>query len=251
MKLLFQSLFSRRKVYLHQIKSNEANDSIIFVHGLFGDSTKTWKGRGMEFSLPEIIKNDAALDRFNIYSFSYDSSFSRIKYDFREIASLLYSEIEARIPHSNLYFIAHSMGGLIVQQYIVDQIEKGYDSIFRRLKGIIYLSVPFDGSVYGNLFSKLNKQVNTLKVFSKDIVELKNLWMKFFSSMEPFPQLLLYGAKDGIVSRYSAKPIHVNGKMFDVDECHSSICKVDRNSTVYLHIKQFLMSEEDSSLKIM
>ncbi len=233
--------FQKQKVQLKTIINCNMNKAVIFVHGLFGDPYRTWKGLSNEVSLPEMIRDDPALYELDVYSFGYKSNLHWLQYDFFDVASILHSEIDARLANHDIFFITHSMGGLIVQQYIVDQLEKGNLHIINRIKGIAYLSVPFEGSIYGNMFAKLHKQVNTLKAFSKDLADLKQKWIRYFYPNQHIPQLLLYGAKDQIVSRYSAKPTHINGTIYDVDEDHLSITRVDSNSTVYLHLRQFLI----------
>ncbi|MEM5604245.1 SAVED domain-containing protein [Bacillus cereus] len=44
-----------------------------------------------------------------------------------------------------------------------------------------------------------------------------------------------------MVSKVSASPLHLDAKVYGVDENHTSICKVNRDSTVFKHIKTFLL----------
>jgi pimeloyl-ACP methyl ester carboxylesterase len=253
MILLLKKWFGSKKAKLHIVSRQPRKQAVIFVHGLQGDAELTWKREGCP-SFPELIREDLALQDFDIYSFEYKSNLSYSQNDFCETARILHAEIEARLKDQHLIFIAHSMGGLIVQQYIVDRIENGELQRMKQIQGIVYLSVPFEGSLLGNLFGRLHKQVRTLGAFSSHLGQLRDKWVKYcfrdgaanIADQMRFtiPQIIISGINDQVVPRHSAKPSHIEGKIFEVDEDHKSICKIDNNSTVYIHVKDFLLSKE-------
>jgi pimeloyl-ACP methyl ester carboxylesterase len=251
-------LFSPHKAKLHLVSKRSRKKVIIFIHGIFGHHEDTWKRDEENIGLPQFIQEDLELQDYDVYSFGYQSNWRISQYNYRSIARLLHSEIQASLPNNDIVFVVHSMGGIIVQQYIIDQIEQGNHFSVKNVKGIIYLSVPFEGSVYGNLFSKFHKQVSGLKKFSKELTSLKEKWIRHVfrkgqenlpANMRFFiPQLLLYGTNDKVVSQQSANPFHIDGDIFEVDEGHGSICKIDLESTVYKHIKQFLRNQLENVL---
>ncbi len=55
------------------------------------------------------------------------------------------------------------------------------------------------------------------------------------------PQLAFHGAQDRVVSKISASPLHLDATVYKVDENHTSICKVDKDSTIFKHIQTFLL----------
>ncbi|WP_281868848.1 alpha/beta fold hydrolase [Brevibacillus parabrevis] len=227
--------------------------AVIFVHGLFGDPVETWRKDTNSKTLPELVCLDKELSEVDVYSFGYRSNFKLFQYDFNEISNILYSEIQAKVTGKEIIFIAHSMGGLVVQQYIVGRYDHYDTAEVERIKGIVYLSVPFEGSAAANFFAKFlpfHKQIKTLIENSPSLTQLREQWVKYIfrGGHENLPedmriklnQIALYGVRDMVVTKKSASPFHIGAKVMEVEEDHKSICKVDQFSTVYLHLKKFI-----------
>src|SRR6516225_475190 len=95
--------------------------AIVFVHGFSGDRKKTW-GR-----IPELLQKDRRLKEWDLYVFGYET---HTRFDLlglwsadpriEEIAIKLKTtpEIGGR-NYSAIAFVAHSMGGLVVQRALV------------------------------------------------------------------------------------------------------------------------------------
>ena len=193
---------TKRKLICKLIKSleNEPNQIntkvkrvIIFIHGITGNEDKTWG------QFKEIIKTDSfILDHFESpYFVHYDS------YGFLSFLSRIASLGKRRHKHRNLtihelaevvklqidnyvnqgfyiYFVCHSLGGLICQQYLIDLFEKGHD--LNQFKSLIFFAVPHTGSDKADLsdiiplgFDPLHA---ALKKNSDFLMSLNNLWSK-------------------------------------------------------------------------
>jgi len=244
-------------------QSKESRIAVIFVHGLGGDPVDTWRKDEQSKTLYELLGQDAAMANSELYSFGYRTGFKPWQYDFTTVAKLLYTDIQATLPGRDIVFVAHSMGGLVVQQYIVDRYES-FDNInLRTIRGVVNLSVPFRGSGLAELFPKwlANSQLRSLKRRNPLLARLEENWNKYVyrggtdalpeSLKHTIPQISLRGERDRIVAGFSSSPLYLGGDIFAVDEDHSSICKVaDENSTTYKTIRNFLHKQIESLLPI-
>ena len=240
------SQFGSNKTKLHAISKQKKNfKAIIFIHGLNGDPYKTWKHDKYP-SLPELIDQD--LEEYDVYSFGYRTSFGFGHKHFSRIANLLYSEIVTRLNHNeDIYIVTHSMGGLIAQQVLIEQIERCNLEFPQRFKGIVYLAVPFQGSNIALL--GISRQSNSLKIFDENLNRLRDKWVLNYyqNNVEKgrpnykIIERIIYGMRDWMVASGSAKPSYVTD-FHEVDEDHRSISKIDKDNTVYRLIKDFLQS---------
>lgn len=241
---------------------NNKNIAVVFVHGLNGDPVNTWRKDHLTKTLPELLGYDNELKAFDFYSYGYKTGFTARQYDFSAVAEILFSDIQAQLPTRDIVFVAHSMGGLVIQQYIVNRFEQYDSENLKRIKGIVYLSVPFQGAGLARVLPKLiiNKQIRSLRKQNPLLVQLEDKWHKYFfrggveslpiELRHKIPQIAFHGAQDLVVSEASASPLHLDATVYKVDENHTSICKVDKDSTIYKHIKKFLLEIALSSTKV-
>ena len=109
---------------LIQYRNNAQKAAVIFIHGFGGSAgTETWG------NFPHYLSKNSALSNWDIFSLGYSS---RLSIDFTgfwtanpDIPILaLYLNTLCTNPqldsYESLAFVAHSMGGLVVQQALVD-----------------------------------------------------------------------------------------------------------------------------------
>lgn len=230
--------------------------AIIFIHGLSGDELNTWTKKG-NLSLPDSFSKDQDLGEFDIFSFGYRTGFFLKQYNIEEISRLLVTQMNYRLRGRNaIYLITHSQGGLIARQLILHLLDREMKNDAERIKGIVYLAVPFGGATAGTLMQWgaslipnilgrwfFSVQVLSLAVFSKELSLLRERWNLIFSNKK-LPNLqekAVIGLKDRTVTSFSARPDHITD-IEEVDEDHRSICKFDSNHILYNSIKQFITS---------
>lgn len=160
----------------------------------------------------------------------------------------------AKLPGREIIFVGHSMGGLIIQQYIIDRYKTNDENNLKLIKGAIFLCVPFKGSSLASVFGSFNKQIKSLQKSGVQLKKLEEDWTMYTlrggSKIVPenlahlIPQLLIYGAKDDVVNEQSSSPLHLDdATKFFVDVDHKGVCKVDEDHTIFQHIKAFILKE--------
>ncbi|CAN7246911.1 alpha/beta fold hydrolase [Paenibacillus sp. LjRoot56] len=245
---------SIEKAQLKKIGSGPTDSrfAIIFLHGIGGSLYDTWRNDSYSQTLIEMLDQDPLLRDAEFYSYGYRTGVKPWQYDFTTVAELLHSDIKVELPGKEIIFVAHSMGGLVVQQYIVNRYETFDSSNLKSVKGVVYLSVPFHGSGLAELFPKIfaNKQIKSLRRKNPQLALLEGNWNKYAyrGGVEALPenlkhnisQIALRGERDRVVASASSTPLYLGAEVIAVDEGHSSICKVDSSSTVYKTIRDFL-----------
>lgn len=227
--------------------------AIIFVHGLQGDPYRTWTKKGCS-ALPNLFVDDEMYNHFDVFTFGYNTGFIFKRHHFKEISNLLYTEINAKLgDYKSIFFITHSMGGIVVQSMLTEQVEHRNKDFLKLIYGIVYLAVPFLGSTIASAASTsymilppiigekaVSVQVRSLKVLSKELADVSEKWVRYRDDdLRHLEELNIYGLLDVVVSVSSARAPYIKNS-FAVEEGHISICKMDRKSTVYQMIANFL-----------
>jgi hypothetical protein len=186
--------------------------AIVFIHGFSGDRKSSW-GR-----IPELLRQDARLEGWDMYGFGYQSR-KRMDLlgiwsadpDLNEIALKLKSTSElAHQNYSALAFVAHSMGGLVIQRALVISPD-----LRKRTTHLFMFGAPSGGFEKASLFFWVKQQINNMKANGEFIDQLRSDWrsleldsaphFKLFviagetdqfvppkSSLEPFPEAYRY-----------------------------------------------------------
>ncbi|RFU31703.1 hypothetical protein B7463_g4630, partial [Scytalidium lignicola] len=134
---------------------------IVFIHGLRGNSMKTWTyGPQLENFWPrDWLPNEPGLESTRIWTFGYDSDWLSLKsptvtsiFDFADML-LFYLKYAIRESQENsigevpLIFVAHSMGGLVVKEaYIFGKDDLTYRELVRSTCAIIFMATPHRGA---------------------------------------------------------------------------------------------------------
>lgn len=154
---------------VHQPSETPCLD-IIFIHGLGGDSLKTWsKDHNPELFWPGLwLPFETDLERARIFTFGYNANFrpneAKSVSNITDFAKELLFELQFGktqegdtfgIGKMPLIFVAHSMGGLLAKKAcLLGQNDEHYQALVRSISAIIFLSTPHRGS---NLAEVLNR----------------------------------------------------------------------------------------------
>ena len=181
---------------------------VIFVHGLGGDSS-TWG------KFESLIKEDDDLDAA-VEFFEYPSPFLGIKFSYlfqikfqsiENLAESLRTYInQCHQGSKEIILVGHSMGGLIIRQYLLDEKISGH--VLKVKKAVLY-AVPNQGAKFAKLaknFLSIYKNPHLIQLSSNSdfIKQLNRNWIN--SRIEEHVDItIVVAGNDKIVTIDSAK----------------------------------------------
>ncbi|MCZ6662110.1 MAG: alpha/beta fold hydrolase [Actinobacteria bacterium] len=157
--------------------------AIVFVHGFGGKAEGTWG----EF--PDLIAKTAELKGWAIYALGYNTSlFPDIRgiwssdAGLKELAGYLVTRttVGPLAKKKTLAFVAHSMGGLIVQRSLLDSGE-----LADRTSHVVLFGTPSAGLKKAVWFRKLKQQAQDMYKDSEFIRELRDDWAEKLATRPP------------------------------------------------------------------
>ena len=160
---------------------------IVFVHGLNGDPVKTWSSDDdSPFFWPEQLSKDADFINADVLSFGYKTDCG-VTFNIRQIAQKLETTlIQLGWPnrYQSISFVAHSMGGLVTRQFILDNYEK------TKIDSVVLLSTPNVGNRLAKLPNFFCDSAHLKELIPGESIDaLNNRWHTEFrkkQEREPF-----------------------------------------------------------------
>ncbi|MER8373701.1 hypothetical protein [Mesorhizobium sp. M1406] len=218
----------------------ENRDLILFVHGLFGSPKTTWG------PLFELVKRDQNLDNWDIDAFEFPStyfpSFLRRTANITELAAGLRTTIQtSHADRSRIKIVAHSLGGIVVRKYIVDQVKAGNE--LPAIEALL-LASPSGGSDMagiGQLLSPHNRHLKQLSPDADALASLNEDW-KLLKIDERMEIHYAAGGADAVVYPESALPTLIGPKHSLIPSCdHFSIVRPSNYDDIsYKIIRNFI-----------
>lgn len=225
-------------------RGGAAKKLIVFVHGLGATAESTWQVLRQRIEQDGEIGQDFVIEYYQyptrIFSWPCVGRLPRLQ----TLALGLKSLLNNRYPDiEDVYFIAHSMGGLIVRRYILDQVKK--PEVPRSIAALLYAS-PSTGAQLANLAAHLpgiTEQVRQLGELSDFIEHLNDEWTE--RSVEKHARVqYVVGALDRVVSERSSRGL-TYVRDYDVipNATHGNITTPDNDQDLrYLIAKRFLQT---------
>jgi|CXWL01.1.fsa_nt_gi tetratricopeptide (TPR) repeat protein len=230
--------------------SPDADDLVIFIHGLCGDAKATWTNPSTHFVFPDELAQDFVNENQPAYVVAFDYV-SRLQGgpSILSVADHLEFEIgELLKKHSyrRLRIVAHSMGGLVAREYILRRQPRAHPQL--RVTNVVLLATPNNGnelSELGRLVSE-NRQIEELRHIDKGNTYLESLnkdWNREFKGGGHPRHVLLYAGYEElpmlvlgqIVKLSSAVPYADESMGFQQD--HVSIAKPTERDVLYRWVK--------------
>jgi pimeloyl-ACP methyl ester carboxylesterase len=157
---------------------NDHNDRVIvFVHGIFGDALDTWRCPSTRMYWPSKILTEDAFKGFDVYVASYESPYFGNGMTIDEIVSNLQNRLQhdGVFDHKQVIFVAHSLGGLIVQRFLLTHREHA-----KQVPFIYFYSTPETGAEIARLGSLFSSDPLLKEMFSGDandyLLNLESEW---------------------------------------------------------------------------
>lgn len=222
---------------LSEVSPSSREKVIVFFHGVFGDPSTTWTNRS-GVSWPDLLQRDWAFEQFDVLRTSYDSPLLARTSGIEEVATRILRQLEDRgvfRHYKEIYFITHSMGGLVAKRILVDLHRPRQEEKLRRVKAVLYISTPAQGANLAELGSwlSINPQLRDMRPadLNSFLQSLENQWQNLMRDRgsQVFPlSFCAYETKptygNVVVSRVYAATI-CDQNPFPVDEDHGGIVK--------------------------
>ncbi|RXK89234.1 alpha/beta hydrolase [Chlorobaculum sp. 24CR] len=205
------------KWQINEIRKTAGNNAcIIFIHGFTGDTIKTWRKFG------ELLRQESALIDWDLLSFGYESSLIPDLTDLwqgnppiKTIADSLRTFIrnDDVSSYGVFLFIAHSMGGLVLQRALLDD-----QALKIKVDKVILFGTPSFGLSKAWIFQhpflwRFFRQIGDMGKTSTFITSLRNDWNNQFGDTMPFGFLAVAGRNDEFV------PISASIEGFPDEQC--------------------------------
>jgi len=171
--------------------------AILFVHGFSGDPTKTW-GR-----FPTLLMEEKRLSGWDVFSLGYHTGLSldvvgiwRADPGLVSLAQLLAtrSAIEPLKRYKSLALIAHSMGGLVVQQAVLED-----QNLRSRVCNLLLFGTPSAGLRKASFFKFWKPQLKDMADDGEFIKDLRAGWNKDIGNQPAFKLDATAGDEDQFV----------------------------------------------------
>ena len=242
---------------------------VVFVHGLTGDSRKTWSNEAGDEFWPYWLKSD--LDKVSVYTLGYPARLFEMcaKKDmdmFERAGNVLERLAGNGIGKRPIAFVTHSLGGILTKMILRKSCE-AEDEDWRRVseatKLVIFLSTPHTGASIARMLNVVPTTSKHIKLLANEfgfLEDLNDQYRTLANGREDLATAVYYekhatNKSVVVVSRNSSDPGVGTVKPVPIDKDHINICKPsDTEDIVYLgvkrHIQKVVKSTEQSTSEV-
>ncbi|CAH0017931.1 unnamed protein product [Clonostachys rhizophaga] len=218
----------------------------IFVHGLGGNSRKTWSKSSLQshFWPKEWLSKDPAFKNVRIHSYGYDSYYLKGKADCLNVHHIGKSFLAAIstspcIVNSGTYIvvIGHSMGGLVMKKaYILAKQDAVHTALAGRFAAFYFLATPHRGADSAKMLKNLLRiaydraYIGDLEPNSGAVQVINDEFRHFSAGLELWSFYETQNMKrfsSLVVNPESAVLGYREEKQIPMTADHRSICKFD------------------------
>ena len=217
--------------YLRGSRTTSAQRVIIFVHGIFGNGTQTWTNETTGAYFPALVRDDPAFTGTDIWVYEYPSPKCAASYNIDQIPDDLHRRLtndNVITNHREIIFLAHSMGGIIVRDYLLRNPARLTPE---RIPLLYFYSTPTLGAQVANITRHFcpSQQLNALRTLetraSSELAIFENHWQN--SQFRTIPTFCAYETQRThgiqIVERSSAT--HLCSSIEALNRDHVTITK--------------------------
>jgi pimeloyl-ACP methyl ester carboxylesterase len=167
---------------------------IIFVHGVFSDADAAWRIDSKHDSWPELLAKDSDFASDDVYSVGYPTDHFRSTSNIEETAQRVYRQLYdfGMMKYERVYFIAHSMGGLVVKRVLNRLNTPEGVTDLRRVRAVLLISTPSQGAPLADIgkWLSMNPQLKDMVPadFNTFLQSLENDWIEMLLEREHLHQ---------------------------------------------------------------
>jgi pimeloyl-ACP methyl ester carboxylesterase len=177
-------------------RDSGAECAVLFIHGFLGNPETTWG------NFPKILTDQ--LTGWDVYSIGYPTSATfdivgvwKTDPDISGVALSLKTRVLFDLSlrrYKNVAVIAHSMGGLVAQQAMIDAPE-----LLERVRAMVIFGTPSAGLTKVSLFKSWKKAFRDMMYGGPFITRLRADWTTNFGARRPFRFMAVAGDQDDFV----------------------------------------------------
>jgi pimeloyl-ACP methyl ester carboxylesterase len=212
---------------------------VLFIHGLSG-SSGTWD------TMLQVLVQCRELDHVAYDCYTYPTSLIRMPFakkmpSIQEIASGLKSFIDGHYANKkNVIIVAHSLGGLIARNYILEQLKGRLD---HKIAGLILYASPLSGSgwSFASKFSWKHAHLKQLSVKTDFLNGMNSDWVTL-QAEDKIKLFSVIAGVDAIVSPESSLP-YIGAKNYAtlIEHGHISVTKPQSLDDLrFVYLKNFI-----------
>lgn len=202
----------------HARPDGKTKSVAIFVHGFMGGGYDTWQ------NFPKLLFDGGAYEPMDVAIFDYDSGVRTVftrRSNLEVDAQRLVSGMRELSQHySSLYFICHSLGGVLAENAIMKHLNSlshaGDDASSNKIAGLFVFASPRAGTgwAWANPIALwLVREFRWLRRFSDKTAEIEEFFTDHVQSRAVadkiglgylIPRFACLGSRDRVVNRFSA-----------------------------------------------
>ncbi|WP_324751445.1 hypothetical protein [Roseovarius sp. Pro17] len=220
--------------YIGDQPTNETRGDrvFVFIHGLSSNggqnAVTTWTSSDGKF-WPQMLHDDPDFQGVDVFVADYETS-AWAPNTFRSVSQGLESQLlEAGIEnYSEIYFIAHSLGGVALRRAILDS-----DILRHKTSALFMFAVPNGGASLADLVyyvPRAGPLVALLKTTEGDsdspLDQLKSEWIDSATEIPSFCGFEILPRRRQLVPRESVEPLCTDG-ISSLSRNHSTVVKPD------------------------
>jgi pimeloyl-ACP methyl ester carboxylesterase len=204
-------------------RATGSDAAILLIHGFNAEANRTWG----PFS--QLLSSCPALDGWDLLGISYQTSLAPDLRgiwtgdpDLQTLASFLYTALTTGKlgQYKALVFLAHSMGGLIVQRVLLDHAD-----LVQRTSHVLLFGTPSNGLRKAGWLRLVKHQARDMEAGSAFVRRLRDDWRRSWPDQPPFGFWAVAGDSDLFVSVASSLDPFPFSQQWVIPGDHLSIVK--------------------------
>jgi pimeloyl-ACP methyl ester carboxylesterase len=254
------------EIFLISDLKGEANQHVLFFHGLGGDPYLTWRSSSAPIECwLQWLADD--IDGLAVWTVGYEAAVSRwrgsaMHLTDRAVNVLERVLLEKRLQTGEIVLVGHSLGGLVIKQLLrtaESMVHKRDDvaTFLARVRRVAFLATPHAGAASATLGDRLRviirpSAATACLVRNDPHLRDLNQWYRDWSDKHSIKHLILTETKPSYKAILVVKPDSsdpgLSSRPIPIDADHLAICKPnDRSSEIYQHIRDFIKLKLENS----